>query len=104
MMNERQILGRAISFYGSEMQRVIAIEELSELQKELCKSLRLGADRPHIAEEIADVQIMLEQMMMLYECHEDVAIWRDRKVSRLYERLIRDGGIGGADNDKKTCS
>ena len=103
-MDERQILGRAISFYGSEMQRVIAIEELSELQKELCKSLRSGADRPHIAEEIADVQIMLEQMMMLYECHEDVAIWRDRKVSRLYERLIRDGGIGGADNDKKTRS
>lgn len=103
-MNERQILGRAVSFYGSEIQRVVAIEELSELQKELCKSLRLGADRPHIAEEIADVQIMLEQMMMFYECHEDVAIWRHKKVNRLYERLIRDGGIGGTDNDKKTCS
>lgn len=41
-MNERQILGRAVSFYGSEIQRVVAIEELSELQKELCKSLRSG--------------------------------------------------------------
>lgn len=92
-MNERQILGRAISFYGSEIQRVIAIEELSELQKELCKSLRSGADRPHIAEEIADVQIMLEQMMMLYECHEDVSVWRHKKVNRLLERLIHDGGI-----------
>ena len=97
MMNERQILGRAVSFYGSEIQRVVAIEELSELQKELCKSLRSGADRPHIAEEIADVQIMLEQMMMLYECHEDVAIWRSKKVERLYERLIRDGGMRGAE-------
>lgn len=94
-MNERQILGRAISFYGSEIQRVIAIEELSELQKELCKSLRSGADRPHIAKEIADVQIMLEEMMMLYECREDVSIWRRKKVNRLYERLVRDGGIGG---------
>ena len=81
----------------SEIQRVVAIEELSELQKELCKSLRSGADRPHIAEEIADVQIMLEQMMMLYECHEDVAIWRSKKVERLYERLIRDGGMRGAE-------
>lgn len=72
-----------------------AIEELSELQKELCKSLRSGADRPHIAEEIADVQIMLEEMMMLYECREDVSIWRRKKVNRLYERLVRDGGIGG---------
>ena len=90
-MNERQILGRAVSFYGSEIQRVVAIEELSELQKELCKSLRTGADRPHIAEEIADVQIMLEQMMILYELHYDVVAWRWKKVDRLRNRLARDG-------------
>ena len=96
-MKEKEVLEAALSAYGSEIQRVVAIEELSELQKELCKSLRSGADRPHIAEEIADVQIMLEQMMMLYECHEDVAIWRSKKVKRLYERLIRDGGMRGAE-------
>lgn len=97
-MNERQILGRAVSFYGSEIQRVIAIEELSELQKELCKSLRGQTDRQHIAEEIADVQIMLEQMMILYELHYDVATWRWKKVDRLHERLIRDGWIEGNGN------
>ena len=96
-MNEKEILKSALSLYGSTAQTVVAIEELSELQKELCKSLRTGADRPHIAEEIADVQIMLEQMMMLYECHEDVSIWRHKKVNRLYERLIRDGGMRGAE-------
>ena len=90
-MNERQILGRAVSFYGSEIQRVIAIEELSELQKELCKSLRGQTDRQHIAEEIADVQIMLEQMMILYELHYDVVAWRWKKVDRLWNRLARDG-------------
>lgn len=90
-MNERQILGRAVSFYGSEIQRVVAIEELSELQKELCKSLRGQTDRQHIAEEIADVQIMLEQMMILYELHYDVAAWRWKKVDRLRNRLARDG-------------
>ena len=90
-MNERQILGRAVSFYGSEIQRVVAIEELSELQKELCKSLRGQTDRQHIAEEIADVQIMLEQMMILYELHYDVAAWPWKKVDRLRDRLARDG-------------
>ena len=90
-MNERQILGRAVSFYGSEIQRVVAIEELSELQKELCKSLRGQTDRQHIAEEIADVQVMLEQMMILYELHYDVAAWRWKKVDRLRDRLARDG-------------
>ena len=97
-MDEKKILGTALSFYGCEIQQVIAIEELSELQKELCKSLRSGADKPHISEEIADVQIMLEQMMMLYECHEDVAVWRKKKVARLHDRLIRDGCTGGNDN------
>ena len=90
-MNERQILGRAVSFYGSEIQRVVAIEELSELQKELCKSLRGHTDRQHIAEEIADVQSMLEQMMILYELHYDVVAWRWKKVDRLRNRLARDG-------------
>lgn len=93
MMDERKILGRAISFYGSEIQMVVAVEELSELQKELCKSLRQEPDVQHIAEEIADVQIMLEQMMMLYDCHESVEVWRHSKVARLRDRLIHDGGM-----------
>ena len=59
-MKEKEVLEAALSAYGSEIQRVVAIEELSELQKELCKSLRGQTDRQHIAEEIADVQIMLE--------------------------------------------
>ena len=97
-MDEKKILGTALSFYGCEIQQVIAIEELSELQKELCKSLRSGADKPHISEEIADVQIMLVQMMMLYECHEDVAIWRKKEVAPVHDRLIPDGCIVGNGN------
>ena len=88
-MKEKEVLEAALSAYGSEIQRVVAIEELSELQKELCKSLRGQTDRQHIAEEIADVQIMLEQMMILYELHYDVAAWRWKKVDR--DRLARDG-------------
>ena len=90
-MKEKEVLEAALSAYGSEIQRVVAIEELSELQKELCKSLRGQTDRQHIAEEIADVQIMLEQMMILYELHYDVAAWRWKKVDRLQDRLARDG-------------
>lgn len=89
-MNEKEILKSALSLYGSTAQTVVAIEELSELQKELCKSLRFGANRQHIAEEIADVQIMLEQMMILYELHVDVAEWKCKKVNRLRERLAQD--------------
>ncbi len=90
-MKEKEVLEAALSAYGSEIQRVVAIEELSELQKELCKSLRGQTDTQHIAEEIADVQIMLEQMMILYELHYDVVAWRWKKVDRLRNRLARDG-------------
>lgn len=41
-----EVYRKALLIYGIEKQRVKAIEELSELQKELCKSA-LGADQPH---------------------------------------------------------
>ena len=85
-MSNKEILETALSAYGSEIQRIVAIEELSELQKELCKSLRGQTDKQHIAEEIADVQIMI-----LYELHYYVASWKQKKMDRLRDRLARDG-------------
>ena len=49
----------------------------------------LPDDEP-AAEEIADVEIMLEQMMMLFCCADDVRDWRRRKVARLKKRLDGD--------------
>ena len=49
-----------------EKQVVVAIEELSELQKELCKTLRGKADIDHITEELADVWIMFQQMKLYF--------------------------------------
>ncbi len=43
-----------------------------------------------IAEEIADVQIMLEQMIMLHDCELAVSDMRWAKLKRLEERLKRD--------------
>lgn len=49
-----------------EKQVVVAIEELSELQKELCKALRGKVDIEHITEELADVWIMFQQMKLYF--------------------------------------
>ena len=86
-MKEKEVLEAALSAYGSEIQRVVAIEELSELQKELCKSLRGQTDRRHIAEEIADVQIALEEMMLLFGVPVEVQIARRQKLARLEMRI-----------------
>lgn len=92
-ISETEVLQRALDTYGSTMQIVVVFEEVSELQKELCKYLRGRGSFEHIAEEIADVEIMLEQMKMLFCCTDDVRNERRRKVERLKERL--DGsGVG----------
>jgi len=61
-----EIYQAALDTWGAESQTVVAFEEMSELQKELCKNLRGRDNCNEIAEEITDVQIMLEQMMLLH--------------------------------------
>lgn len=86
-INETEVLQRALDTYGSLPQIVMVFEEMSELQKELCKYLRGKYSPASIAEEIADVEIMLEQMKLLFCCANDVRDERRRKVERLKERL-----------------
>lgn len=81
------ILKGAISTYGSGAQINMVFEEMSELQKELCKHLRGKTDLDHIADEIADVQIMLRQMELLFDVEFLVSEHIDMKVKRLAHRL-----------------
>lgn len=81
-------LKRAIDQYGPKMQQVIAIEELSELQKEITKTLRGDGNRSHMIEEIVDVKIMLEQLILIneitcLELNEMMSV----KIARLMRRL-----------------
>lgn len=86
-ISETEVLQRALDTYGSLPQIVMVFEEMSELQKELCKYLRGRVSFEHIAEEIADVEIMLEHMKLLFCCANDVRDVRRRKVERLNVRL-----------------
>mgnify|MGYP004603545677 CR=1 FL=1 len=86
-ISEAEVLQEALDTYGSTLQVVMVFEEMGELQKELCKYLRGRGSFDHIAEEIADVEIMLEQMKMLFYCANEVRDVRRRKVERLKERL-----------------
>ena len=77
----------ALIWFGTAAQSVVAIEELSECQKEICKFLRGGGDKLHLAEEIADATIMLEQLRIMYGVNEDVCRIMDEKVERLDKKL-----------------
>ena len=70
------VIIKAIERYGKAFQSVIAIEEMSELQKELTKAIRKmyqakQPDKKAITEEWADVQIMLWQIQKMYELSDD---------------------------------
>lgn len=64
-MNEYEIYERAVRSFGRDHQIRKAVEELGELSSAL---MRLGNGEPvigNVAEEIADVEIMLEQVKII---------------------------------------
>ena len=88
-----EVLQQAIDTYGSRAQEEMAIEEMSELTKAIVKRHR-AKDKPsydramnNIAEEMADVIIMLTQLLMFYGNRKDVQRAVDEKVKRLAGRL-----------------
>lgn len=90
-MSEQEIYEVAIEKYGANHQETKAIEEMSELIKEICKNKDGEDNVEQIAEEIADVQIMLEQMKILFDCENAVCFWTDEKLQRLQKRIEHDG-------------
>ena len=80
----------AVHTYGKEHQKLIAIEEMSELTKALCKDTRYPettAVLDNVAEEIADVRIMLDQLEYIFDCSAKVEEYRKRKIYRLVDRI-----------------
>jgi NTP pyrophosphatase (non-canonical NTP hydrolase) len=87
-VESKDIISAAIQTFGERNQTVVAIEELSELQKELCKLLRGNCDNDeHIAEEVADVQIMLAQLVEMLDIKDMVQQYRQFKLRRLQSRI-----------------
>lgn len=79
---------KAIKTYGQKAQKLMAIEEMSELTKEICKDFRGQLDREHLIEEMADVTITIYQLLMMYEISDkEIQQMCERKMERLKERM-----------------
>ena len=82
------ILERAIDTYGKDMQLTVAVEEFSELIKEICKNKRGENNIDHITEEVADCYIMLAQVELIFGIKtRDINAMIDKKYTRLADRL-----------------
>ena len=86
-MERNEILRSDIERYGKTVQMIIAVEEMVELTKELSKFLRGSHNEDAIAEEIADVRIMLDQIEIMFDCAGAAAVYKAAKVGRLRKRL-----------------
>lgn len=85
-MSEFEILITAIHTFGEEAQERQAIEECSELIQAISHKHR---GRPNnVAEEIADVEIMLDQLKIINDCAGKVEEIRKHKIERLYQRVF----------------
>lgn len=87
---ERETFCAALNLYGGKAQITMVFEEMAELQDALCKFLRGRVDGntlANIAEEIADVGIMLDQMKIEFQVEDAVEEQRAYKVQRLRERI-----------------
>ena len=78
------ICNKAINSYGNASQKIKAIEEMGELIQAISKSLLDNEN--NVEEEIADVEIMLTQLKIMYNLS-DIENWRNYKLNRLKERV-----------------
>ena len=92
-MTQKQLrdLNTIVETYGSDKLEDVAIEECSELIKAILKFRRSNAKdsdlRDAVIDEIADVQIMLTQLGIIFNCVEEVNERIDFKIDRQMGRI-----------------
>ena len=93
--NEHKELYKACAEkWGVESQILMAIEECSELSVELCHFMRniKEASVATISDEIADVEIMIEQLKYMFNNYSKVEEVKNRKYYRL-DQMVHDRPI-----------
>ncbi len=83
-IDQKSKIRQIINHYGNDHQRMKAVEELTELAAAVAR----GEDRSNIAEETADVIIMLEQIMQIFDIvQEEIEVIIDYKINRQLARI-----------------
>lgn len=76
--------------YGEESQLIKLQEECGELWGAIHDFVKDGYELPdydHVCEEIADVLLMVEQIVYLLDAEDDVSTQKTRKIERQLERI-----------------
>ena len=92
----KNILKKAIEKYGTHNQMLKCIEECGELSRAISRILvelssgdgfTTEESQENLYEELADVSIMIEQMIIMFDCTDEVISWQLKKLKRLNGKL-----------------
>lgn len=86
-MTQVEIIAR---HYGKDEQGRQTTEELAELIVAINKLHRNNNNIDGLIEELADVSLMIEQMIYLYDCEDEVTKIKIQKIKRQIERINRE--------------
>lgn len=86
-MTRDEILAKALRHYGVKHQMVKTLEELGELSQAIAKLWAEEGDVANLAEEIADVRIMTDQVVMALQLEDAVHQVEAEKLLRLKGRM-----------------
>lgn len=81
------VCANAVDIYGETPQLMMLIEEMSELTQAICKHFRGSDNRENIAEEMVDVEIMLNQAHMIFDNYDLCEQYEEKKLLRLKNKL-----------------
>lgn len=86
-MQDCEIYRAALDTFGAQKQTDKLFEEIGEFMEAFCKCSH-GRDKvSHLAEEIADVHIMLDQMAVMFNCEREMERLKRYKLRRLEQRI-----------------
>lgn len=87
-MTRKKDLEKIIEHYGGINQVLVLFEEMGELTKAITKVLREQGNKADVAEELADVQIMIDQMKLIFKLSEKTMNeFVNYKIDRTLERI-----------------
>ena len=87
MIMNKEVYEKAIELWGKDFQILMLIEECAELQQALIHRLRGRKEEGEIVEELADVQIMIEQNRLIFDTENSFDDVKHKKLVRLNARI-----------------
>jgi len=84
-----KLFNEAIELWGANSQVRMMFEEMAELMKALCKIDRHRSPESilNVCEEIADVEVVLEQMKLIFGNDEYRESIKNKKLKRLKDKV-----------------